>query len=376
MNTKQMDFRRIKINKKRFVKRFLDYVKIDSISKNETNFAKRLIKDLKALKIKCKQDKIGNIICRIKGKVRKAPRLMLNAHIDTVEHSEKIIPQIVKGVIKTKRNTILGADNKAGVAAIMEALTILAEKHLLHGDLLIVFTVQEEIGLFGAKSLNPKSLKADFGLTFDGGRVEEIIIKAPSQYNINVEVFGKAAHAGVHPEDGINAIQVASKAIAKIKLGRIDPETTANIGIIEGGIATNIVPEKVILKGEVRSHNKRKLKTQIKKIENRLTRTCSKHKARLKLRTELVYESFKVKEKEKMIVQARKVLKNMGLKPRTKQTGGGSDANIFNSFGIKTIILGVGAQKVHTPQERVAISDLELGTKLILGIINEICQKS
>jgi tripeptide aminopeptidase len=297
---------------------------------------------------------------------------MLNAHIDTVSPGKNIKPKEKGGYIVSDKTTVLGADNKAGVAAILEILRVLKKKKLEHPPLQIVFTVAEEIGLVGAKALPENVFYADLGITLDGGDIDKIIHKAPSQYNITAKIFGKAAHAGLHPEKGINAIKVASVAIAKMKFGRIDKETTSNIGVIKGGKATNIVPDEVEVKGEARSHNLRKLKRQVGHMEKTLVRTCTKFKARLKLQVRRVYRSFEVKKSAKVLHLAVAALKRAGIKPAIKQTGGGSDANIFNAAGVPTVIMGVGADHVHTTSERIRVNDLAKGTRIILDLVRSI----
>ncbi|MGB9613397.1 MAG: M20/M25/M40 family metallo-hydrolase, partial [Candidatus Margulisiibacteriota bacterium] len=195
------------------------------------------------------------------------------------------------------------------------------------------------------------------------------IYKAPTQYNISATIIGKAAHAGIHPEEGINAIKVASEAIVKMKLGRIDRETTANIGVIEGGRATNIIPDKVELKGEARSHNLKKLNRQIEHMERVLLKACEKYRARLQVKVERVYKAFEVKKKSKIMSLIFSGFKAAGVTPLLEKTGGGSDANIFNEMGIPTLILGVGAHKVHTTNEQIKIEDLIKGTEILLNIV-------
>jgi tripeptide aminopeptidase len=359
------------INKKRLVRRFINYVKVPSLSKSEKIFAKFIRHELSSLKIRSYQDEIGNIFADIKGDDNKAPRLLLNAHLDTVGPGEKIKPKIRYGIIISDGKTILGADNKAGIAVIIEVLKTIKEEKISHGDIQVVFTVQEEIGLLGAKAIKKNWLNADVGYVLDGGDVDALYNKAPTQYNMTAEVIGRAAHAGVHPEKGINAIKVASVAIAKMKLGRIDRETTANIGIIKGGSATNIVPDKVEIKGEARSHNIRKLKAQLKHMRRCLSQVCYKHKAQVKVNMDNVYNSFSLDKDEKVVKIAQRALLNIGIKPKIKLTGGGSDANIFNAMGIKTLIIGVGADRVHTKNERIAVDELYAGAKFLLEIIKE-----
>ena len=346
-------------------------MKIPSLSRQERDFGKLIRQELKAIKIRSYQDEVGNIFADIKGDDKKAPRLLLNAHLDTVGPGEKIRPKIRYGIITSDGKTILAADNKAGVAVILEVLQALKEEKITHGDLQVIFTVQEEIGLLGARGIKKSWLQADLGYVLDGGDVDTLYYKAPTQYNLAAEVVGRAAHAGVHPEHGINAIQVAAEAVARMKLGRIDHETTANIGTIAGGTATNIVPEKVELKGEVRSHNRKKLKAQLKHMQRCLSRACFKNKARMRINVDNVYNSFSLDRDDKVLKLAQRALQNLKIKPRLKMTGGGSDANIFNELGIKSLIIGVGADRVHTKQERLPVDEFFNGAQFLLEIIKE-----
>lgn len=360
------------INKRRLVNTFKELVKIDSLSHKEGDVIAYLQKELRKLGLKYyqagrpKEGEAGNLIVNIPGR---GPRILLNAHVDTVSPGKNIKPIERRGYIVSDGKTILGADNKAGVAVILEILRVLKERKLAHPSLRIIFTVAEETGLFGAKALPENVLSADFGITLDGGDINEIIYKAPSQYNVTAAVLGKAAHAGVHPEEGINAIKIASTAISKMKLGRIDRETTANIGVIKGGRATNIIPEEVELKGEARSHDPGKLKRQIAHMKKALLQACSKNKAKLRIKTELVYRSFEIKKAEEVLKLAVSAVKKAGIKPILKQTGGGSDANIFNAAGVPTVIMGVGADRVHTTSERIAIQDMVKGAEIVLRIL-------
>ncbi|MFH1710042.1 MAG: M20/M25/M40 family metallo-hydrolase [bacterium] len=367
------------INKKRLVSRFIKYVKVDSLSKKEAGFLRLIKKELSGMGIKSVEDRAGrhfggdcgNLYAFIKGNAAHAPRMLFNAHIDTVMPGENIKPRIKKGKIVSDGTTVLGADNKAGVAVIMEALKTLKERKLPHGDIDVLFTVAEEISLMGSKFVNRKFLKADFGYVLDGGDTDKIINKAPSQDSIKIKITGRAAHAGVHPEQGVNAIQVASAAISKMKIGRIDRETTSNIGIISGGVATNIVPETVIIKGEARSHDAKKLKRQIAHMKNVLHKACARYGAKLQCNIEPSYRAFEVPMGHEALILAKRAAKNIGLKPKIKATGGGSDANIFSSYGLPCLILGVGADNVHTKNENISVNDLAAGAHLLLNIIKE-----
>ncbi len=345
--------RSLLINKSRLVKRFIKYVKVDSLSKKEARFMKLLKKELSAMGMKYSEDNAGkriggdcgNLYTRLKGNLKSAPAILLNAHVDTVEPGENIKPKIRNGKIYSDGTTVLGADNKAGVAVMIEILKILKEQNLPHGDIDVLFTVAEEIGLMGSKFIKRELIKAKFGYVLDGGDVNEIINKAPSQDSIEVRITGRAAHAGVHPEHGINAIKVASEAISKMKLGRINFETTANIGIIQGGIATNIIPETVTLKGEARSHDLNKLKRQIFHMGNVLRKACVKYGAKLHFHVTPAYRAFEIPGGHKSLIIAKRAAKDIGLKIKVKATGGGSDANIFASMALPCLILGVGADQ-------------------------------
>ncbi|MFC1559736.1 M20/M25/M40 family metallo-hydrolase [Candidatus Margulisiibacteriota bacterium] len=367
------------ISKKRLLNRFIKYVKTSSPSKKEGKFLKLIKKELTSMGIKSSEDtaayhldgEAGNLYASIKGNVAAAPRILINAHLDTVKPGVGIKPRVKNGVIRSDGTTILGADNKAGVVVMIEVMKAIREGKYRHGPIDIIFTVAEEIGLCGSKYLNRRKLKADFGYVVDGGDVDEMIGKAPSQDSLEIRIIGKAAHAGVHPEDGINAIKVASEAISRMKVGRIDKETTANIGVIKGGIAGNIVPDEVFLKGEVRSHDRRKLKRQVLHMQKMLQKACKKYKAKLRFKATAAYRSFEIERSSRVMKVAVSSAKKVGLKPKVKATGGGSDANIFSAFGIPCLIIGAGADNVHTNKENVAVSDMYKGAQFLLEIIQE-----
>jgi tripeptide aminopeptidase len=368
------------INKNRLIRTFKELVRIDSPPLKERAAFNYVKKQLRSMGITSRETgrprggEVGSLIAYLAGKGNNRHCIMLNAHIDTVAPGHNIRPITRGGYIQTNGSTILGADNKAGVAAILEVLRSIKQEKLDHPPLLLIFTVAEEIGLVGAKVLPDQVMKADFGLTLDGGDIDTIINQAPSQYNLTARIIGKAAHAGIHPEQGVNAIKVASEAIAKMRLGRIDSETTANIGVIAGGTATNIIPEEVELKGEARSHNMKKLDRQVAHMEKTLLAACHKYKARVKLKVERVYRSFSINRKSRLMELVISGMKKNGLKPVIKKTGGGSDANIFNEWGIPTLILGVGADHVHTNRERIRIDDLVAGTETVMNILKEAVQ--
>ncbi|MFA4858889.1 MAG: M20/M25/M40 family metallo-hydrolase [Candidatus Margulisiibacteriota bacterium] len=359
---------------------FLKLVKIDSPSNAEAAIMHYLAQWFRSRGWKPTFDdagkkiggEAGNLIVKIPGNVKNVPTILLNAHVDTVITGKGVKPRITRGVVFSDGTTALGADDKAGVAAILEVLHYLKTNHVPHGDILVVLSVAEEIGLKGAKALDIKKLKADFGYVLDGGKANVIYNQAPFQNNIEAHIFGRAAHAGTHPEKGISAIKVAAEAIAKMRLGRIDFETTANIGLIKGGTATNIVAELVEIKGEARSRNFVKLNRQTQSICRALSRACSLHGAKYQCKVNLAYRAFEIEPGETVFKVAEAAARKLKMKPVARPTGGGSDANIFNAAGIPCVILGLGARNLHSNREKIALKDLTKGGTLLLQIVKEV----
>ncbi|MEN6372682.1 MAG: M20/M25/M40 family metallo-hydrolase [Armatimonadota bacterium] len=367
------------INQERLVSTFLDLVKIDSLSKNERKVADYLRPKLEALGFEVKEDDAGskingnsgNLIATKIGGLEKGPRLFFSAHMDTVESNAGFEPIITDGVIHTDGNTILGADDKAGIAAILEAVNAAIEDKIPFRSLQVLYSISEEIGLFGATYTDPADILPDsIGYVFDTEKpVGGIVVSAPSHATVNVKVKGKAAHAGIHPENGISAIVAASKAISKMKLGRVDPETTANIGIIEGGKARNIVPDEVYVKAEARSRNEEKLAVQIDHMTKVFEDAASEMGANAGVDVQREYVTYRWNEEDEPIKLAKRAAEVLGMKPEYIQGGGGSDANIFNAKGIPAVVIGCGYEGAHSRQEKVAIADLKKAAEYALSLI-------
>lgn len=369
------------VNEKRLIETFVKLVKIDSISRKERNLADFLIEKLEDLGLDVIVDRAGekvksnsgNIIARLKGNIKNAIPIMFSAHMDTVIPGKNINPLCDGEKIVSSGKTILGADDKAAIATLLEALHILKENNFPHGDIEIVFSICEEIGLQGARNLDISELKSQIGFVLDaGGSVGKIITTAPSQNSLEIIIYGKSAHAGSNPEEGINAIQVAGFALSRMKLGRIDKETTANIGVISGGKATNIVPDKVTLKGEVRSRNEEKLEKYTGKIKQVIEDTAQEFKAKVEVEINKEYDCYNLSPDDRAVKIAIKAVKDIGLEPILCPTGGGSDANVFNKKGLSSIVLAVGMEKVHTVEEYILVKDLRNTVKYILSIINSV----
>ena len=357
------------------VENFIEMVKIDSESSSVKRFTEylenifgelggKVYKDEKSIKY-TKTD-APNLIIHFKGNTNSSP-VGLSAHVDTVVPGKGIEPVIKDGVISTTGDTILGSDDKSGIAAIYTALKNIIEKKQDMRECYVILTVSEEIGLLGAKYLDTDLIKGlENIIVFDaGGPFGEVVVSAPSQNSIFAVVKGKAAHAGVEPEKGINAIFAASCGISKLELGRIDEETTCNIGIINGGKATNIVPDKVILEGEVRSRDDSKLEKVTQNMVSTLKREVEKAGASITIDVVNEYKSYNIDENDPLIEDIRKSVEKTGIKMRTGSTGGGSDTNIHNAKGLKAVNMSTGMDKVHTTDENIRVEDLERLTVFI-----------
>ena len=372
------------IDRKRLAETFRFLVQIDSISKEEGVIANEIKKILESLGAETfvdnAGDKIGgnsgNLIAKFKGNTQ-APPILLNAHMDTVEPGRGITAVFENGTFTSNGTTILGADDKSAIAILLETLYILKENNLQYGPLELVFTVCEEIGLQGAKHLDLSSVTATYGFALDATDTQGIVTRAPSANNFEFIIHGKDAHAGAAPEKGINAIFLASQAIAKLELGRIDEETTCNIGIIEGGIATNIVPNLVKVKGEVRSHDEEKLDkitNQIvfsfdEAIENYKKKSSDNELPRVDIMINKDFPRTHIPDDHPVIRLATQAAENLGRTMKTKTSGGGADANIFVEKGIFTGVLGTGMRDMHTVRESVKLDDMVQTTELLLEII-------
>lgn len=371
------------INTDRLAQTFKTLVEIDSVSKNEGVLAKKLSEILASMGFEVIIDNAagkvgsntGNLIAKIKGN-RDVPPLLLNAHMDTVGPGNGVRAVFKDGTFTSDGTTILGADDKSAIAILLEAIRVIKEKALPHGPLEMVLTICEEIGLKGAKNLNYSLISARYGFALDATDTEGIITRAPGANRLEFKIHGKDAHAGAAPEKGINAIWLAGKAIAGLEIGRIDRETTCNIGIIEGGTAINIVPKLVTIKGEVRSHDEDKLKTVTDKIVSSFRTVIADFKPtddqgrpRLEVDIEHDFSRTHIPDDHPVVVLAQKAGKNLGRKMIAKSTGGGADANIFFEKGIVTGVLGTGMRDMHTVRESIQLDKMVQATELIIEII-------
>ncbi len=375
-----------KINLERLQSSFIQLVKIDSPSRHEGQIATFIRRwfEKEFPKATILEDSssvgtgssVGNLIIKIPANIEKEP-IFFNAHMDTVEPGRGVRPVFQNGVFKSDGTTILGADDKAAIAIIFEALLVLKEQHLKHGLIELIFTTCEEIGLLGAKNLDVSLIDAKAGIALDSEDPDQVINRAPSAIRFQANIHGLSAHAGLNPEQGISSIKVAATAIAKAPQGRVDHETTCNIGIIKGGVATNIVPELTVVEGEVRSHNEKILRKIQDEIIGCFYQAAEEFKNSqnnsypyVTVTVEDDYPLMYVPESHKIIDSIMKAGKNLGRNLKLVKTGGGSDANILNQKGLSTIILGIGMDKVHTTNEQISLSDMEKTAQLLLELID------
>ena len=375
-----------KQNKDRMVATFLELVHIDSETHSEGAVALRLSAILKSLGCtvvfdgagKKTASQTGNLIAKFPGD-KKLPPFLLSSHMDTVTPGKGIKPRIGKDRISSDGTTILGADDKAGITVILEALRIFKEKNLPHPPIEIVFSICEEIGLQGSKYLDFSLLKARSGLDTESPR--EVTVKAPAADKLEIKVHGLAAHAGMFPERGISAIRVAAEAISNMKLGRLDAESTANIGAIEGGSATNIITPLVTLRGEARSHDPKKLAKQVAHMQAAFE-AASRHNAikldgktvfaRVEFNAVNSYPAMKIPLTDKTLRALIASAKDAGIKLEPKASGGGSDANVFAAHGIFTPNLGCGMWEPHTTAEYLDLNDFFTCAEIAIGAVVKI----
>lgn len=374
----------IQINETRLIDEFFELVQMDSETMHEGEIAEVLKKKFEGLGLEVMEDSsknetghgAGNLICSLQGKLKHADTIYFTSHMDTVVPGKGVKPSIEDGYIVSDGTTILGADDKAGLAATLEMIRTLKENSIEHGDVQIIITVGEESGLVGAKALDTSMLKAKYGYAMDSdGPVGDIIVAAPTQAKIVAVIKGKTAHAGVAPEKGVSAITVAAKAIAKMPLGRIDKETTANIGSFEGGNQTNIVCDYVEILAEARSLVPEKLKMQVEKMKTTFESVAENYGAKADVEVKIMYPALEQQAGDKVVEIAQQAVHAIGRKSRLLKSGGGSDANIIAGYGIPTVNLAIGYEEIHTTNERIPVSELVKITELATAIIREVAKQ-
>ena len=361
----------------RLVDQFIQMVRISSPSRQEGAFAAYMKQELEklgfAVEFDTAGDKVGgntgNLIATLPGS-KEAEPLMFCCHMDTVLPCANIQPLIDGDVIRSDGTTILSGDDKAGIAAILEAIRRIQEQKVEHGLLQVVLTICEEVGMYGSKGLDYGKIKAKRAFILDSsGPIGKIVVQGPAKDVIKAVVHGRSAHAGLAPEKGISAIQVAARAIDMMKLLRIDEETTANLGTISGGSATNIVADQVEVVAEARSLRNEKLDRQSGHMKECFEQAAREYGASADVTIDRSYAAFQLTAETPAVKQCVTAMQRLGIEPMLQSTGGGSDCNVFNGHGLTAVDLAIGMTDVHSREESIKISDMETVTRLIESII-------
>jgi tripeptide aminopeptidase len=357
------------IDEARLRRRFLELTGINSPPGHEEPVCDYCETALRGAGFETERDAVGNLIAA-RGLDGPGQPVFLSGHMDTVVPTPGMEVREEGGIFRTNGRTILGADDKCAVAAMLEAADVIHERNLPHGPLRIVLSVQEEVCLKGVIEMDLEPLRGSLGFVFDAsGPTGAIITAAPSHDIYDVRIRGRAAHAGFVPEQGISAIVAASRGIASMRLGRIDEETTANIGTIHGGEATNVVAEEVTLRVEARSRDVAKLDAQVRHMRERFEAGAAELGAEVTITGGRVYSGYRHADDSPVMRLAAAGLRHAGLEPSYRPTGGGSDANLFNPKGISSVVLSCGYEKAHSVDEHVAFADIRLNTLTCLGLV-------
>ena len=315
---------------------------------------------------------IGNLLCRLEphGSNGGGVPLFLCAHLDTVPPAGAIEPSVDDGVVRNAAGTILGADTKAAVAVMLEAARRVLSEGRPHAGIELLFTPKEEVGLLGAAAFDHTRLQASIGYVYDqAAPIGEVILGAPYAHSMTVRFHGRAAHSGMYPEEGRSAVAAAARAIADFRLGRLDQETSANVGTIEGGTAGNIVPEWCRFTAEARSHDERKLADVVQEMLDAIAFAASFEECEVETEVKRSYSGYRFRRDEPAVSLAAQALATAGYEPSYALSGGAADANVFNERGLACVNLGNGMAQIHTPEEHIAIADLEGMVEVTLALV-------
>jgi tripeptide aminopeptidase len=357
---------------------FTELAAIPSPPGSERQVADRVHSYLEGLGLEVTEDDAGSRIGSTAGNLlaRLAPTepnggtpIFLCAHLDTVQPTGPLEPVVDDGVVRNAGGTILGADNKAAVAAMLEAARLILSENRPHAGIELLFTPKEEVGLQGAKAFDPQRLEATVGFVYDhAAPVGEVMLGAPHARALDVTMRGRAAHAGMAPEEGRSAIAAAARAIADFRLGRIDDETTASVGLIQGGTAKNIVPDRCTFSIDVRSHDERKLSDLVQELLETITFAASLEQCEADTTVDDSYRGYRFSRGDLVVRLAAEALTRTGIEPVYGLGGGGADANVFNERGLPCVNLANGMTSIHTPDEHIAVADLERMVEVTLAL--------
>jgi tripeptide aminopeptidase len=348
---------------------FLELAAIPSPSREERGVADVVLRYLSDLGLEADEDSFGNLYAWIEPTAKGTP-LFFCAHLDTVPPSGELRPVVEDGVIRNAGGTILGGDNKAAVVQMLEGVRRVLVENVPHAGLELLFTRQEEIGLLGAAAFDHTRLQAELGFVYDQeGAIGEIILGAPFAQGLEITFHGRAAHAGMAPEEGRSAIQAAAKAIADFRLGRVDDLTTANVGLISGGTAGNIVPDECSFVVDTRSHDQRKLGELVQEMLDACAFAASETECDLQSELRKTYRGYRFAKSDDVVLLAADALGRCGQEVRFALSGGAADANIFNDRGLRCLNLTHGVYDFHSPDERIAVVDLEAMVDVTVALV-------
>jgi tripeptide aminopeptidase len=358
---------------------FLELAAISSPPGEERPVADHVVEYLGRLGLDVEEDDAGpriaatagNLLCRLAPTADGGTPIFLCAHLDTVPPTAPIEPVVEDGVVRNAAGTILGADDKAAVAVMLEATRRVVEDGLSHAGLELLFTPKEEVGLVGAYAFDHTRLHARIGYVYDqAAPIGEIVLGAPSAVGIEATFHGRAAHAGMYPEEGRSAIAAAARAIADMRLGRIDGETSANVGVIEGGSARNIVPERCSFRAEARSHDEEKLADLVREMTETMTFAATLEECEVEATVNRSYRSYRFRRGDPAVRLAGAALERTGHTSAYVLSGGGADANVFNERGLACVNLANGMADIHTPNEHIAVADLDAMVDVTLALLD------
>jgi tripeptide aminopeptidase len=360
---------------------FLELAALPSPPGEERAVADRVLAYLGALGLEVDEDDagsrigstIGNLLCRLEPRGSGGgAALFFCAHLDTVPPEAAIEPAIGEdGLVRNAAGTILGADDKSAVASMLEAIARLVEDGRPHAGVELLFTPKEEVGLVGAAAFDESRLAAELGYVYDhAGPIGEVVLGAPYQRKLDARFRGRAAHAGMYPEEGRSAIAAAARAIADLRLGRIDAETSANVGEIQGGTARNVVPERCWFAAEARSHDERKLADIVQEMVDTITFAAGLGECEVEIQVGDASRGYRFKQDDLPVQLAATALRRAGGEPNFILSGGGADANVFNERGLQCVNLANGMTDIHTPDERIAVADLEEMVEVTLALVD------
>jgi len=349
----------------RMVKQFMEMVRIDSESGSEARFLDYLLGELRSMGADAALDAYGNLIASFPAKgCSQVEPILLSCHGDTVKPGVGVEPVLESGVIRSGGDTILGADDKAGIAEVLEALRVAPVRPPVE----LAVSRQEEVGLFGVKAMDMSRITARRGFLMDNDTLDTIVIGGPSYFAIDAAIRGRAAHAGMEPEKGINAIQAAARAIAALRLGRLDHETTANVGVITGGIIRNGVPASCSFLAECRSADHAKAAALALQMEQIIRAEVDAAGATVDITVDEKCRAVRIPEDAWAVRIAKLALATVGIDARAVFITGFTDASIYNNRGIEMAVVGIGAQNEHSSDECIAVADMEKAVAMLVEI--------